>query len=129
MDLNTYFEQHRGTGIMCTADGNGKPNGAVYARPHFNADGTISFIMRDRLTHANLQENPQAHYLFIEQAEGTRGIRLCLKKTGESEDQELIAALSRRPPKAQPDGESKYLVSFRIEKALELLGGAEMALA
>ena len=31
-------------------------------------DGTLAFIMRDRLTHQNITENPHAAYLFVEAA-------------------------------------------------------------
>jgi len=34
MNLKTYFENTRGTGIISTADSNGRVNAAVYARPH-----------------------------------------------------------------------------------------------
>ena len=59
MDLKTYFSQHKGAGILATADASGKVDVAVYARPHVKDDETIAFIMRDRLSHQNLQSNPQ----------------------------------------------------------------------
>ena len=64
MQLQEYFENASGVGVMSTADSGGKVDSAIYARPHVMADGTIAFIMRDRLTHPNLQENPYAVYLF-----------------------------------------------------------------
>ena len=51
MDHNDYFENTKGTGVLSTADDNGKVNAAIYARPHFLKDGTVAFIMRDRLSH------------------------------------------------------------------------------
>ena len=60
MTLEAYFEEHKGFGVLSTADGEGRVNAAVYSRPHVMGDGTVAFIMWDRLTHANLQSNPHA---------------------------------------------------------------------
>jgi len=65
-DLKTYFENTEGIGVLSTADAEGRVDAAVYSRPHSMEDGTLAFIMRDRLTHRNLQSNPHAAYLFIE---------------------------------------------------------------
>lgn len=40
MDLNNYFENTKGRGILATADADGKVDAAVFARPHV----AISFI-------------------------------------------------------------------------------------
>ena len=82
-ELKAYFENTEGFGVLSTADADGKVDAAAYARPHFMEDGTIAFIMRDRLTHHNLQANPHAHYLFRESAAGYKGKRLFLAKAGE----------------------------------------------
>ena len=58
MTLKEYFETNKGFGILATADDQGRTNAAVYSRPHFMEDGTVAFIMRDRLTHNNLTSNP-----------------------------------------------------------------------
>jgi len=65
MELKDYFENTKGIGILSTSDGDGKVDAAIYARPHFMDDGTIALIMRDRLTHHNLQSNFHACYMFI----------------------------------------------------------------
>ena len=57
MQLKEYFNDTKGLGVLATADGEGKVDAAIYARPHFMEDGTLAFIMRDRLTHHNLQSN------------------------------------------------------------------------
>ena len=73
MDLRKYFEQSQGTGIIATADKNGRVNMAVYSKPHFMDNDEIAFIMLDKLTHHNLQSNNNAAYLFMEQGEGYNG--------------------------------------------------------
>lgn len=125
MKLSGYFENARGRGILATSDEKGKVNAALFARPHFLSEKKVAFIMADRLTHKNLTKNHRAAYLFMESGEGYRGKRLYLKKISEEKDSELIEKLRRRkeyrgPGKMSPG--SRYLVLFRIEKVLPLIG-------
>lgn len=121
MELKEYFENTEGTGIMATADKDGKVDTAIYARPHFMDDGTIAMIMRDRLTHHNLESNSHACYMFIEKGPGYKGKRLFLTKVREEQDSELLQSLRRRQYINKSD-ESKFLVFFQIEKELPLVG-------
>jgi hypothetical protein len=129
MDLKEYFEAHTGTGVLATADAEGRVDAAVYARPHVMDDGSVAFIMLDRLSHQNLAGNPHAAYLFIQQGGGYQGVRLYLTKTGESDDQELIKPMLRRCPSHEGEHAQgqKFLVYFRIDKALNLVGGEPAA--
>lgn len=128
MNLRDYFENRRGIGVMSTADKEGRVDSAIYARPHVMEDGSLAMIMRERLTYKNLQENPYASYLFIEQGGGYQGVRLFLKKIGEDTNQELIQQLTRRslaPEDDQAKG-PKYILYFEVEKTLELIGSGEL---
>ena len=127
MDLKSYFENNRGTGIISTADSEGNVDCAVYARPHVMEDGTIAMIMRDRLSHKNLQSNPKAAYMFIEKGPGYKGKRLFLTKVKEERDSELIDSLKRRTYSDDdaPGKEGKFLVYFKEEKELPLIGAGE----
>ena len=80
--------------------------------------------MADRLSHRNLQSNPHAAYLFIEDGPGYQGKRLYLTKVAEETDAKKIAAIRRRPlPDDCPaDGEARFLVSFRIDWVRPLVG-------
>lgn len=122
-ELKGYFEAKKGLGVMATADGQGKVNAAVYSRPHFMEDGTVAFIMRDRLTHHNLKTNPNAAYLFVEEAPGYNGKRLYLTKLREEENSPLIDELSRREYKGEKPP-TRFLVFFKLEKVLPLIGDA-----
>ena len=124
MHLKDYFENTRGIGVMSTSDNEGKVDSAIYARPHIMEDGTLAFIMRDRLTHSNLLENPYAVYLFIEASQGYKGLRLFLKKIKEDQDADLIQKMTRRCLTPEEDAEKgpKFLVYFEIEKILNLIG-------
>ncbi len=128
MDLKSYFENTNGTGILSTADSEGNVDSAIYARPHVMEDGSLALIMRDRLSHHNLQSNPKAAYMFIEQGQGYQGKRLFLTKIHEEEDQEKIQAMSRRSQHSQassPGQENMFLVYFRVEKELPLIGSGK----
>ena len=124
MELKEYFETVKGTGVLATSDKDGKVDAAVFSRPNFLEDGSIAFIMRDRLTHSYLQTNPYAAYLFIEETEGYKGKRLFLKKIREEKDTAIIAELKRRKltPDEEADKGPKYLVVFHIERVLPLIG-------
>ena len=124
MELKEYFENAKGTGILATADGDGKVDAAVYARPNIMEDGSLAFIMRDRLTHHNLQSNSYATYLFIEHGPGYKGKRLYLTKVREEQDTELLESLRKRLYIDARD-ESKYLVIFNVTKKLPLIGDSQ----
>jgi hypothetical protein len=123
-DLKTYFENTEGIGVLATADAEGKVDAAVYSRPHCMEDGTLAFIMRDRLTHRNLQSNPHAAYLFIEKGAGFQGMRLFLTRTREETDPDLIEKLRRRHDRPKdPEGVTiRFLVYFKLNKTLPLIG-------
>jgi hypothetical protein len=120
-ELKQYFENKKGLGVIATADAEGKVNAAVYSRPHFMDDGSVAFIMRDRLTHHNLGSNPHAAYLFVEEGPGYMGKRLYLTKLREEENTPLIEELSRREYKREK-APTRFLVFFKIEKVLPLIG-------
>jgi len=124
MQLKEYFENTEGRGILATADGDGKVDTAIYGRPHFMDDGTIALIMRDRLSHHNLQSNSHACYMFIEKGPGYKGKRFFLTKVREEQDSELLQSLRRRQYINEKD-ESKFLVFFKIDKELPLVGAGD----
>ena len=120
MKIKDYFQTAKGTGVLSTADGEGRVNAALYAVPHFLDEKTVAFIMTDRLTHQNLQANPHAAYLFMEEGEPYKGRRLYLKKIREEKGGELMESIRR---KRYPELEGKeFLVSFQVEKVLPLIG-------
>jgi hypothetical protein len=126
LDLKQYFETTRGFGVLATADTKGRVDAAVYARPHVMEDGTVASIMSDRLTHENLKTNPNAVYLFLEEGGGYRGKRLFLTKVGEQQDSELIDELCRRCyPSELEAKEPRFLVIFRVDKELPLIGAGD----
>lgn len=124
MKLQEYFTNTQGTGILSTAAASGEVTSAVHAKPHLLDDETVALIMRERLTYANLQTNGHACYLFLEQGPGIKGIRLFLQKIDDSDDPQLISAMTRRhlsPEEDQAKG-PKHLIRFRVVKVLPLVG-------
>ena len=122
MNLGEYFNQTKGRGVLATADAEGKVNAALYARPHFMDDDTVVFIMAERLTHENLQSNPWATYIFIQEGEGYKGKRLYLKKVNEEQNDQLISEICRKCDYSHYDLHTRYVVSFNLEKVLPLIG-------
>jgi len=123
MELADYFENVQGIGVLGTADADGKVDLAVYARPHVIDEATIALIMSDRLSHNNLESNPKAAYLFVEQGEGYVGKRLYLTKIGQETDPELIKATRRAGTREYESTDSqKYLVYFHVDKVRPLVG-------
>ena len=130
MKLREYFENTKGVGVLATADAEGKVDVAIYSRPHFlsDDDSEIAFIMNDRLSHDNVDANPHAAYLFMEETGGYVGKRLFLTKTREETDTERIQAVRRRdlPPDCDKGGaKKKFLVHFRVDGVRPLIGSGE----
>ncbi len=118
MTLREYFEKAKGFGVLATTDAAGQVNQAIYAKPLFlenDDDQSCSFIMGNRLTHDNVEHNPSASYLFIEQGEGFVGKRLSLIVGEEEFDPEKIKSLRNLNHLPIGDEECKYLVQFHIE--------------
>lgn len=124
MDLKAYFDQAKGHEVLATADSAGRVNLAVFARPHVMEDNSVAFIMPHRLTHTNLQSNPQAAYLFLEEGPGYRGRRLYLTKIREEQDTDLLYSLRRRtyPPEQEKQEGPRFLVFFRVDQVLPVVG-------
>lgn len=125
MDLKSYFEKASGRGVLATADADGKVNLAVFSRPHVMENQTVAFIMPERLTHHNLESNPYAAYMFMEDGQGWKGVRLHLKKLREEKDSDLLRTLKRR--RYEGDEEGRHLVFFEVERILPLVGSGEKA--
>ena len=125
MSLADYFENAKGYGVLATADGNGRVNVAVYARPHVVDEATVAFIMAERLTHENLQGNPWAAYSFLEAGEGWSGKRLYLKKIREEQDEDLLREICRRCDYSRYDVSRRHIVFFSVEKVLPLIGSGQ----
>lgn len=127
MLLKDYFKQHKGAGVLCTADADGVVNAAIYAKPHVTDDGRVAFLMRERKSWQNIGENPSAHYLFMEEGAPYNGIRILLQKIGEEHDEQLMAEMTRGWITAKEDASlgPKHLVFFEIEKVRVLVGDTE----
>jgi hypothetical protein len=115
MQLDEYFENAIGVGVLSTADHSGIVNAAIYGRPHFMDENTVAFIASDRLTHANLKKNPSVIYLFKEDG-SYKGRRLYLTKTREEKDSPLIEKIRRKKYKgirSKYNTESKWTKYYR----------------
>jgi hypothetical protein len=128
VNLSDYFQTSKGRGVLATADSQGNVDVAVYSRPHFMDDETVAWIMLDRLTHRNLQSNPHAAYLFMEEGERYVGRRLFLTKIREVTDPAVIEKVRFRKTYIVPEdqkAEPRFLVYFRVDRILPLVGAEE----
>jgi hypothetical protein len=125
MTLSEYFEQAKGIGVLATTDAAGQVNQAIYAKPLFldkDDEAACSFVMANRLTHDNLEHNPSASYLFIEEGHDSVGKRLSLIVGEEEFDPEKIRAIRHRNDLPLSDDECRFLVHFHIEGVRPLIG-------
>ena len=124
MDWKDYFEKKSGMGFLATSNNSGDVDIAVYSRPKVMDDGTLAYGMADRLTHANLQENPRAVYAFNEG--GFQGVRIFLEKVREETEGPLLDSIRQEADKVVGPGIGdlvKQVVYFRVTKDLPLVGG------
>ena len=126
MEIKEYLGSKEGLGILSTANGEGKVDSAVFAKPHFVDEDTLLFVMGGKLTHSNLKSNPYAVYLFKEDGPGYEGRRMYLKKLKESDDPEEIERTCKDAwPGAHGSGYctmGQFIVYFRVESVLPLVG-------
>ncbi len=124
MDLKPYFETKDGWGVLATCHAAGEVDTALYAKPCVIDEQTVAFVMKERLSHQNLQSNLRASYLFMEHAAGYKGIRLYLTMLREETNQSLVESLRRRQPMMFPaeDDSAKYVVFFRVDRVRPLVG-------
>ncbi|OSS41370.1 hypothetical protein DESAMIL20_923 [Desulfurella amilsii] len=119
MSLKELFENTKGTGILATADSTGNVDIALYAKPFVINEKTIAFIMLNKLSYSNLQSNPKAAYMFLQ--EGYQGKRLYLKKVKEEKDQSKINEMLRHKyDDPEVLEKEKALVYFEVEKEVPI---------
>jgi len=128
MDLRNYFTDTKGTGVLATASRDGKVNAAIYSRPYITDDGSAVFIMANKLTRNNLQENGSAVYLFQENRPGYQGCRLYLSKVKEEQNDALVEQICKRCRLYEQSGEEKDLVVvfFTVDQTLPLIGSGDV---
>ncbi len=128
MKLAEYFAKAKGIGILGTADAKGKVDIAIYAKPMVVDENTIALVMRERLSHQNIRHNPNAAYMFIEEPDDNRGLRLYLTMIREETNSSIVEKIIEEHPEIcpYPDEANKYLVHFRVDRIRELVGGREL---
>ena len=123
MSVTKYFENIKGLGVLATSDAEGNVDIAVYSRPYIIDEKTIAFSMLEKLSYSNIQSNPRAAYMFVEQGEGYAGKRLHLTKTGEENDPERIKEIKKQHTRTrEPDEKVRHLIYFTVDKIRPLVG-------
>ena len=123
MSLAEYFEDIKGLGVLATSDADGNTDIAVYSRPYIIDEKTIAFSMLEKLSYSNIQSNPKAAYMFVEEGGGYKGKRLQLTMTGEEKDEDRIKQMKQQHSKAKDyDGKVRHLMYFTVDKIRPLVG-------
>ena len=126
MDLKTYFASVKGSGILSTADEKGAVNSAIYAIPYILENDLFGFIMKARKTHENILVNPKACFLFIETGK-LEGKRVYLTRVKEEKNSEFLYSLLSHCRHEECEAkEDYYLVYFKVDKVLALVGDNEL---
>ncbi len=124
MKLADYFANTRGIGVLATSDAWGKVDLAIYSKPYVIDEEHIAFSMLERRTFVNLDSNPKAAYMFVEEGEGYKGKRFYIVKLGEESDAKKIEEIKKQHKKRFIDEETaKHLLYFRITETRPLVGG------
>jgi hypothetical protein len=132
MDLKRYFKGKDGSGVLSTANSKGVVNAAIYALPHVIDVDRVVFIMADKLSRANIQQNPHAVYLFKEDGPGYKGVRIYLKAQAEFKDEDFVKQvcdIAYPGPYCNAKAlKGSSLLSFKVTKVIPLVGdGAKKA--
>jgi hypothetical protein len=125
MNLQQYFENSEGLGTLSTADSDGNVDSAIYSSPHVISEDTIAFIMRPRLSFANIEQNPKAVYMYIEKGPGYQGQRLYLEKTGQEDDPETVNRYRRSSHGDRSSESEAKLVYFKVTRIRPLVGDGQ----
>lgn len=124
MNLSDYFENTDGTGILATCDPDHDVDQAIYSKPFVVDETTVAFVMKERLSHQNLQRHLKACYLFLEKGADYQGVRLYLTVQREEKNRSLIEVLREKQPCIYPkeDDSDKFLVFFEVNRTRSLVG-------
>ncbi len=82
--LMEYFNKQPRIGTLSTAGKDGKVDVAYFGSPRMIDEKTVVMAVRKNQTFTNLQENPNAVFMILEQAgapPGWKGVRVYLKMT------------------------------------------------
>ena len=127
MNLEEYFEDAKGRGILATSDSDGNTNAALYSRPYIIDEDTVAFSMLERRSYSYIQSNPRAAFLWVENSPGHNGVRLYLEVTGEELDPEKVKQIkSTRKSHRAPRDVPKHLIYFKVTQTRSLIGDKQL---
>jgi hypothetical protein len=122
MNLDSYFENVLGVGILATSDASGNVDAAIYAKPYVIDEKIVAFSMLEHTSYSNVMANPNACFLFIEKGEGFKGYRFYIKQKGEETDPDIIKMLKKTHNLMDmPTDQRRHLVYFRIKQVRPLI--------
>jgi Pyridoxamine 5'-phosphate oxidase len=96
--LMEYFNKQPRIGTLSTAGKDGKVDVAYFGSPRMTDEKTVIMAVRKNQTFVNLQENPNAVFMILEQASappGWKGVRVYLKMTGSQTSGEKLETMKK----------------------------------
>lgn len=122
MNLDSYFENVLGVGVLATSDASDNVDVAIYAKPYVIDEKIIAFSILEYTSYSNVMANPNACFLFIEKGEGFKGYRFYLQQKGEETDPDIIKMLKKTHNLMDmPTDQRRHLVYFRIKQVRPLI--------
>ncbi len=122
MNLENYFSNIKGTGILATSDAKGNVDAALYARPYIIDEKIIAFSMMEHTSYKNIKANPKACFMYIEKGEGYNGQRFYLQLKGEETNPEIIKMLKKLHNLADiGSSEKRHIMYFTIDQVRPLV--------
>jgi hypothetical protein len=122
MNLDSYFENVLGVGILATSDASGNVDAAIYAKPCVIDEKIIAFSILEYTSYSNVMANPNACFLFMEKGEGFKGYRFYIKQKGEETDPDNIKMLKKTHNLMDmPTDQKRHLVYFKINHIRPLI--------
>lgn len=122
--LMDYFNKQPRTGVLSTASKDGKVDSALFGSPNMIDEKTVVIATGKNRTFSNLQENPYAIYMIMEQDTDWKGIRVYLKLKDSATSGEMLDTIKSQIAKMAGEEAAQMMyatVTFEITELRPLV--------
>ena len=125
--LMDYFNKQPRIGTLSTAGKDGKVDVAYFGSPRMIDEKTVIMAVRKNQTFTNLQENPNAVFMILEQASappGWKGVRVYLKMTGHETSGETLESIKKAIAEKAGEETAKSMhaaITFEVQAVRPLM--------
>ena len=127
VELMEYFNCQPRLGVISTSSQDGRVDSAVYGSPQMIDEKTVIVALARGRTWANLQDNPHAVYMIMQQGEGLmdwKGVRVYLRMLEYADSGPRLEAYKREAAKIvgeQAAGMIAVLATFEVTEVRPLI--------